>query len=194
MNISNHAMERYLEKIKKVDKKDIKCLVSVNSEIYKSDINKMIDNSKMIYEGKFNDKHKKTKFYVSDDICLVVSIDNSNVITLYRIDYGFNRDINKIIQTELMEELLIKDDEYIEQQIKTDEQRSELIIQRDMIDLEIESLQKSLQALKDNRDGLTSYINSFGSEEEIKKQERDIVAKKICYSNIYRNAVEEYTK
>ena len=191
INVSKHALEMYALRIKEIPKGEVASSVAVNGEQYKSDLNKMYDNSKLIYVGKFDDKHKNTKFHVADDICMVVSADSSNIITLYRIDFGFNRTINKTIQKELMEELELKDNELAEVTSKIEEEKLNLMYQKDMINNEIESLKQTLKALEDNKRGLEEYIKNFGSEEKQKKEERDLVAKKIAYSVIYRKAVED---
>lgn len=194
MNVSKHALKSYAKRIKEIQESDVLSSIAVNSERYKEEINKMFDNAKFIYQGRFNEKHNNTKYYLSDDICIVVSADDTNIITLYRVDFGFGRVVNKTIQDELVKELEKKDEIYNDIKSKTEESILDLMYQRDMLDSEIESLKKSIEALEDNRNGLNTYIESFGAEEKIAKEERDLVAKKIAYSVIYRKALEDNIK
>lgn len=107
--ISNHAMQRYAERIVgKEDNLDINRYVTLNEQKIKSDINKMINYGDLIYAGKQSQKDGKgnvVDVYLRN--CWIVLVDGreKNVITLYKIDLGLDDGFNQIYISKMMEKL-----------------------------------------------------------------------------------------
>lgn len=107
-NISKHGMERYAERVMGKEDIDINRFVTLNEEKIKTDINKLINYGELIYQGKQTQKDGKSNVidvYLKD--CWVVLADRKtkNVITLYKIDLGFDEEFNKLYVSKMMEKL-----------------------------------------------------------------------------------------
>lgn len=108
-NISKHASERYAERIMgKEDNLDISRFIALNEEKIKMDIHKLISYGELIFSGKQSHKDGKGNVidvYLKD--CWVVLVDkqSKNVVTLYKIDLGFDEEFNKLYVSKMMEKL-----------------------------------------------------------------------------------------
>ena len=103
INATKHARERYASRIKGIEKSAIKSNVTMYGAEYEKDLNKMYDNSRLIYTGKFQN-HNECNYRLADDIILVVDKQEQNLITLYRVDFNFTKKINKSILQDLVKE------------------------------------------------------------------------------------------
>ena len=106
--ISNHAKQRYAERIMGKEDIDVNRFVTLNEEKIKTDINKLIQYGEMIYSGKQSQRDNKGNVidvYLKD--CWVVLVDNrsKNVVTLYKIDLGLDDEFNKTYVSKMMEKL-----------------------------------------------------------------------------------------
>lgn len=108
-SISKHASERYAERIMgKEDNLDVNRFITLNEEKIQTDINKLISYGELIYQGKQTQKDGKSNMidvYLNN--CWVVLADSrtKNVITLYKIDLGFDEEFNKLYVSKMMEKL-----------------------------------------------------------------------------------------
>jgi len=107
--ISNHAKQRYAERIMgKDDKIDASSFVTLHEEKIQTDINKMLQYGELIYTGRQLQKDGKGSVidvYLKD--CWVLLADNKtkNVITLYKIDLGLDDEFTKVYISKMMEKL-----------------------------------------------------------------------------------------
>lgn len=107
-NVSKHASERYAERIMDKEGLNINTFVTLYKEKIDTDINKMINYGQLIFSGKQSQKDGKGNVidvYLKD--CWVVLVDNrsKNVVTLYKIDLGFDEEFNKLYVSKMMEKL-----------------------------------------------------------------------------------------
>ena len=107
-NISKHASERYAERIMDKEGLGINAFVTLYQEKINTDINKLINYGQLIYSGKQSQKEGKGNVidvYLKD--CWVVLVDkqSKNVVTLYKIDLGFDEDFNKLYVSKMLEKL-----------------------------------------------------------------------------------------
>lgn len=85
-NITNHAMERYAERIMgKDDAMDVRLYVKENRDKIVERINKLINYGQLFYEGSIG-RHNVNQFFIKDRWVVLVDPRNNNVITLYKID------------------------------------------------------------------------------------------------------------
>ena len=107
--ISNHAAQRYAERIMgKEEKIDINRFASLNEDKIKTDINKMIEYGECIYTGKQSQKDGKGNIidvYLKDVWIVLADNKTKNVITLFKIDLGLDDEFNKAYIAKMMEKL-----------------------------------------------------------------------------------------
>lgn len=96
MVVSNHAQQRYAERIMDRDNKsDVAVYVAANKDKIDNDINLMVEYGKMIYSGKLEKGQNVTNVYLKDTWVILVDPGTKKVITLYSIDLGVGSDFNK---------------------------------------------------------------------------------------------------
>nr|DAH73458.1 MAG TPA: hypothetical protein [Caudoviricetes sp.] len=191
MNITKHALQRYARRFKGVEFHDISQVIINNKEQYEIELNKMFDNAIEIYTGRFNGNNGEVKYFLVDNIIMVVDLAVTKVITLYRIEFGFERTIDKTILISLMEQLDEAENVYIKAMDNVKEKKAELDYQKLSLEEEIESLEQTLEAMKSGLSGLEEARKSIVVEEEKARIERDRIAKRIVYSIDYRKSMEE---
>ena len=106
--ISNHAKQRYAERIMKKDETtEINRFINLNEDKIKTDINKMITYGEKIYTGIQVGQRNKNPVDVYLKDCWVVLTDTRsfNVITLYKIDLGVDEEFNKLYVSKMKEKL-----------------------------------------------------------------------------------------
>lgn len=87
-NITNHAMERYAERImNKENPTDIRMFINEHRQDINDRINKLINYGNLIYEGKLRE-HPVNQYFYKDRWVNIVDPKTKNVITLYKIDLG----------------------------------------------------------------------------------------------------------
>jgi hypothetical protein len=192
MNITIHCLKRYAERFKNISKDELERNIIINKELYIEELNKMFSFSKLIYTGRFNDTNENTNYYIVDNIILVVDLSNTKIITLYRIEFGFDRAIDKSILIGLLEQLDQAETKYIKAMDIVKEQKNDMDYKILSLEEDISSTVELLNTLKTSLNELKNMKQSITLEEDKCRITRDKIAKKLVYSNIYRNAMEEY--
>ena len=189
INITNHALDRYSKRIKNDDIVNITSLDSNTRERYEKDILNMYENSKLIYEGKFTD-HSDSKFLLTDDIILITDPKETKLITLYRIDFGFDYETNKILRNRLLVQLEKAKNTVSDSELKVNEALTKATESLDVLIAERNDLQASLKAVNDSIDITKDYIESLNFTINENKSRYNNIARQICYSINCKKAFE----
>lgn len=166
--ISNHAAERYAQRIMgKDEKSDIKRFITLNEDKITTDINKMIEYGSLLYTGKQSQKDGKGKVvdvYLKDTWVILVDEQSRNIITLYKIDLGLDDDFNKAYVAKMMEKLNSNKEvlESVQQQVQ-----AESDMYRQMID-EAECQIKEYRSMIKNLEELSAAYTDIISNNIIK--------------------------
>lgn len=105
MDITKHAKERYVERIKGIaDKQEAKRYLVKEDERITKDILKIYEFSDFIYRGQIGGDKTTADYRLNGDICLVT--DEHCIRTIYRINFAFPeqtrlnviKDLRKVIQ------------------------------------------------------------------------------------------------
>ena len=175
MNITKHCLQRYLERFKGINKQDFEAIFQNEKELYATELNKMIDNATMIYTGTFNENNQITNYWIADNIIIVTDTANTKIITLYRIEFGFNRDIDKTILSNLRQQLENADIKYIKAMEEVQERKDKLDSDSIIIKEQIKSLEEQLESMKSGLKGIEEYKKTITTEEVKAKTKRDII-------------------
>lgn len=190
INATKHARERYALRIKGIDKSALKANVTMHGSEYEKDLNKMYDNSKEIYTGKFQN-HNECKYRLADDIVLVIDKQEQNLITLYRADFNFGKNINKDILKSLVQELNEKEEAWLSEKAKAEETNEGLNDEKTLLEMNIEAKTQELKDLQERLAALKEYIKTTNADEIEAKEAMDEVARKIVYSIDYKKSMQE---
>ena len=107
-SLSNHARERYAERIMgKDDKMDVQSFIMQHEDKIYDDISQMIEYGEVIYEGQ-QVRSKDTrpcKYYFRNDWIVVVNPQDKKVVTLFKIDLGAGDEMNKLYIHTMLQKL-----------------------------------------------------------------------------------------
>lgn len=190
INATKHARERYASRIKGVEKNAIKSNVVMYGAEYEKDLNKMYDNSRLIYTGKFQN-HNECNYRLADDIILVVDKQEQNLITLYRVDFNFTKKINKSILQDLVQELNEREEAWLSEKAKAEETNNGLDNEKALLELNIEAKTQELKDLQERLKALNEYMKTTNADEISAKEKMDDIARKIVYSIDYKKSMQE---
>ena len=190
INATKHARERYASRIKGVEKNAIKSNVIMYGAEYEKDLNKMYDNSRLIYTGKFQN-HNECNYRLADDIILVVDKQEQNLITLYRVDFNFTKKINKSILQDLVQELNEREEAWLSEKAKAEETNNGLDNEKALLELNIEAKTQELKDLQERLKALSEYMKTTNADEISAKEKMDDIARKIVYSIDYKLSMQE---
>ena len=190
INATKHARERYASRIKVVEKNAIKSNVVMYGAEYEKDLNKMYDNSRLIYTGKFQN-HNECNYRLADDIILVVDKQEQNLITLYRVDFNFTKKINKSILQDLVQELNEREEAWLSEKAKAEETNNGLDNEKALLELNIEAKTQELKDLQERLKALNEYMKTTNADEISAKEKMDDIARKIVYSIDYKKSMQE---
>lgn len=127
ITITNHAYERYAERImNKSDKVEILRYVQENKEKITEDINKMIEYGKIIYSGKLTDgkgKVNDVNVYVQNTWIVIVGRTDNNCITLYKVQLGLGDDFDKKYIEGMLSKLEEAKNEKVDKLLALEEER-----------------------------------------------------------------------
>lgn len=142
MSITKHAMSRYAERIAGRDELiDINIYVAQNEEKIIEDINKMCEHSDFIYSGKVGNRdNNAVNVYLSGTWVILTDLNNSKVITLYKVEFNVGEEFNKQFISRIIEKL--------------DADKKVLEEQRGKIQEEKEAYER---IVKDNEDQINEY-------------------------------------
>ena len=97
MKITEHAKQRYAERIKKLDTNEAKRFVIANSDMICDHIEKMMQYAILVYKGASladSNNSKDVSIYIKDSWILIYDDNKDTVITLYTIDLGLGKEFN----------------------------------------------------------------------------------------------------
>lgn len=180
LKLSNHAKERYAERIMDKDNKaDINVFIQKNEQKIKEDIFKMITYGELLYSGRPTVDYNKqpVDIFLKDTWVIIVDIAKQNVITLYSIDLGLGDDFNKEYINKLLEKLFSAKQRYEEAQIGINTQiETYNTIVKENIDM-INDYRSKIKILEKQNQGYLDVIDTLRVENTAAEREvRDVVA------------------
>lgn len=126
MSITKHAMARYAERIAGRDVLiDINIYIAQNEDKIIEDINKMCQYSEFIYSGKVGNRdNNAVNVYLSGTWVILTDLNDSKVITLYKVEFNVGDDFNKQFIEKIVAKLNADKAILDEQKSKVAEERS----------------------------------------------------------------------
>lgn len=190
-NCTKHAIERWVERIvgitTKLEKEEY---IKNNLEQIKEHINKTFSYSEFIYKGQIGDNITRN-FYIKDDIVLVLNTTNDAVITVYKVDFGFTKEINLSVAKQLLVEItkLIQEKEKIEEEMTVEIEG--LQNENELLNTQISILEKQLEELKLRKKSTEDYIKSKKASSNVIDLEIKKFINNLVNSKEYREDVKK---
>jgi len=143
INVTLHAKRKYVNRILEITSDiDTNEYLRNNSYSVEDWILEFYNDSELIYTH-IDD----TEFYFTEDNVILVVCDKS-IVTLYRRDFGFNRDINRMIVKEQLKVIHKVNVKYQIEKVNIGESFMELDSKYDVLQQEIDELESRILNLK----------------------------------------------
>lgn len=181
MNLTNHIVERYVERVKNITERNkMKQYVAQNRTQIEEWLEKQIEYSQIIFEGKLAKDTKPMRYLLSGNSIIVQDPSNSNYVTIYNCDYGYPGSINNDIKNKLLEELEIKKQKHTSECNTIDENVKGL--NKDIMKLqgEIKSLKKQLQTKEEHLESTLQYRDTLDQQKDITMANIEELIKMLC--------------
>ncbi len=115
IKISQHAKERYAERIMERDNKtDITTFIAHHEAKIKEDIFKMVEYGELIYTGKSLNEFNKSivDVFLNGTWVIIADPNRKSIVTLYTIDLGVGKEFNEAYISKLKENLNVAKENY----------------------------------------------------------------------------------
>ncbi|PKM60707.1 MAG: hypothetical protein CVU99_06695 [Firmicutes bacterium HGW-Firmicutes-4] len=185
LEISQHAKERYSERIMgRTEKNEICLYVVQNNELIEERINKMIDFGEFIYCGKVNNDNY-INIFVHDSWIIMTDRSNKKVITIYKVSLIDGDDVfNKLFVEKMITK--IKGKKLLLEELK-EKSKIERVMFKEKIDRNLNRIKEYEKFIKEFKNENESYTNLMKSSEtelnivehEIKAIVENLVCKKF---------------
>ncbi len=195
MDITNHCIRRYVERIKGINNSiEVKEYIAVNQDQIEKEINKMFTYADFVIEAQIGGDKTNKRFYIRDNVIFVVNSDDKVIITLYKIDFGFPEATNRKITKDLIEEIHNLDEQLEEKNKSVSEYVESKKLEIDTWNNEISCLEEKIKCLKRKiKVNECSIDESVQSNNVIRTQLKDY-ANKLCNSIEYKMDLKELNK
>ncbi|MDI6711487.1 MAG: hypothetical protein QME76_12540 [Bacillota bacterium] len=175
MQVRGHAIERWVERIAPEQSDESDAFIT-------RQIIDTFGRAKLIYTEAGEDG--ETEFWLAEDIVLVVIA--KSVVTVFKADWGFGEDINRIVAERLVAKLLDLRDRRSKvaerigrETVEIDRQLEEVRDDTERLNAEMERLKAKARKLRHYKDELEKQLVALDREIET-------VAKRLVYSVAYR--------
>jgi hypothetical protein len=191
MNITKHFKKRYVQRITGLtNDNEIGQYVAQNEAQIIENISKMIEYSKFLYKGKVGKNNNLSNFYIVDNIILVTD-QNNNFITLYRIDFNFPEEINRQVMKGLLSEIESLQEKLTNVNNGIEEFSQQKSVEIENVDIEIQILQKQIEIKKSQKKILEDEVKNKRNESEFVNKEIEKYVNMLCNSLEYKKAMME---
>lgn len=187
LTISQHAKERYAERIKDIeDRSTIAVYITQHEDKIISDISKMIEYGELLYSGRnmSNQGNNKSETYISIYLnglwILIVDKNKNQVITLYPIDLGIDDDLNHIFVDKLKDRIKKATEYYEETKNNVSSQIQDLKAQMVENEAAIMNYRKIIKGLEDFNETSKELISKMNIQIDVAENGiRELIAKLI---------------
>lgn len=184
IGISRHALRRYVERVVGIeDQMEVERYVMQHTDVIVENIKKLNEHSIFVYKGQIGGDKTTATFWLRDNIVLIKDVNNTKIITLYYVDFGFPEKATRTIIKDLMEDIAQHNIDFEEEKKRVDDY---LELKKE----EIENIDHQIKLLKDQEEQLLFQKRVAKEDMEAKQANLIIIGKKIDYTaNLLCNSV-----
>ena len=177
MQVSNHAQQRYAERImNRETKSDVATYIAANRDKIDNDINKMVEYGTLIYSGKLEKNNNTVNVYIKDTWIVLADPGSKRVITLYSIDLGVGNLFNEEYIGRLMHKLESAKAAYEAKNAELQELIKELREQKEENKEKITEYRRLANELEKANETIVNVISDYEVQRYVAEAEvRDIV-------------------
>lgn len=148
MNCTKHAKKRYVERIKNINE-DVMQYVNTNEELIVESILKIFANSQRVWRGQLGDNITRN-YYMASNIILVTNTDDSAIVTLYKVDFGFPTETNLKVSNDLVDKIKELEEEGLEILKQSEEENLKLDFEVSNLQVQLAILEQQISDMKEN--------------------------------------------
>lgn len=195
IDLTKHCKTRYVERVKGITGNfAVQEYVAANNERIIQDVNKIFTYSDFLIEDQIGGDKTTKRFYIKDDILLVLSRDESVIVTLIKVDFGFPGKTNRNIVKDLLVEInLLKED--------LEESERSIVDYVNARTLERERYFDKIQLLQEEINSLNLTIKQIDVDIEKKRESTKVPKLKIkeyvnmiCNSRAFKDDLKQMSK
>jgi hypothetical protein len=187
LKISEHAKQRYAERIENLDYQEAKRYVANNSDMICERISKMMEYAKLVYSGASivdSNNSKDVDILINGTWILIYEKKKDTLITIYNIDLGLGKEFNDKYIDALMFKINSLSDKYEEEnkikESKIEEYKNLIKSNND----EIAYYRSKIKGLEEENNSYTILIDHIKNEitksgEEIRQLVSTLIKKKV---------------
>jgi cell division protein FtsB len=150
-NLTNHFNERWVQRIVGITtEREIKDYISKNKQMISEHANETIERAEFLWKGQIGDNVTRN-YYIKDDIILITNTGDDALITVYKIDFGFPEDVNKMARRRLTDEVKKLTLSKIDLELQVMEQVDKAYHEADILEEQIKLLKEQIDNLEKQR-------------------------------------------
>lgn len=183
-NVTRHALMRY------ISRKELSKVINDSTfdnwrkefpdkaEKYQEMLLSEIDNASFIAEMAFS-TYKKAKYYINSETLMIFIVNDQNIITCYRSEYGVGLDLDKIILSSLLVGMKQKQEEVSNYILTADESRKNMYEKIQGLKSDIASLELEIKAMRQDIKVCESVIEQTDARQKLLNEQLFNIISKI---------------
>lgn len=190
LNVTKHTLQRWAERILKIDNDEVNLYINSNRDMLVENINETFSYSEFIYKGQLGKDNITRHYYIQNDIVFITNTENNAIITVYKVDLGFTDELNSQVRKGLIEEvrkLQIEKDELDFQSLSESELKKHEVV---TIDDQIHILEKQIAELKAQKQIVNNELKMINSKSSYVTQELSKFVLMLVNSIDYKNDIQ----
>lgn len=182
LNIKEHFKKRYCERILGMsDEKEVLYYLAQNQERVVEQCGKLFKYSKFLWRGAIGDNITRN-YHICGAVIIVTTTDESTLITLYKVDYGFPEKTNRKVANDLLDEIRQLDKKYDDVVEQANAKTDQLKLEQENTARQMAYLEDQMRLLKQRNDILNETIKQLNNEPFLIQRDIDKYASQLCNS------------
>lgn len=195
IDLTKHCKIRYVERVKGITGNfAVQEYVIANNERIIQDVNKIFTYSDFLTEDQIGGDKTTKRFYIKDDILLVLSKDELVIVTLIKVDFGFPGKTNRNIVKDLLVEInLLKENLEESKRSIVDYINAKTLARERYLD-KIQLLQEQINAINLDIKQIDVDIEKKRESTKVPKLKIKEYVNMICNSMTFKNDLKQMGK
>lgn len=195
IDLTKHCKVRYVERVKGITGNfAVQEYVIANNERIIQDVNKIFTYSDFLIEDQIGGDKTTKRFYIKDDILLVLRSDESAIITLIKVDFGFPVKTNRNIIKDLLEEISSLKEDLEENERSIVDYVNARTLERERYFDKIQLLQEEINSLNLTIKQIDVDIEKKRDSTKVSKLKIKEYVNMICNSMTFKNDLKQMGK
>lgn len=197
MNVTKHAIKRYIERILNIKGQQEQNYKAVQNENeIKNSLENLLIESKFIYQGQVSQNKISMNFYLCPDneTVIVTDTEDTTIITIYKINFAFPTALCKTVITELVAAIKELNVQIGEENLQLAAAREEKNKQIEVAKAQIAALEERFAAVKKEINLLEQQREQLSYKKQILIKERQVYVEQLLANTDLKADIAERSK